>query len=274
MIRRVKIRVSMILLPLLASGAVAEDVAPKEVPVDVRRYTVEMIIFSYEQNVSAGSEIFMPDEPPPLVLSEEGNLLDGILPDGALPDEVAAIDEPELKEPELEEELDDEDRKYELVMLPEEDFILLDVIERLDNLDAYTPLMHFGWTQPTYPEEETESRPLNSFTTPPEGLEGDLTLYLSRYLHLAVNLQLDASAAVETEEALALDDFSNSYDDFGNDPVVAYPVRYRIEEDRIFRNGELRYYDHPKFGMLAKITRVEEEEPEELEEELLGYEGE
>ena len=125
-----------------------------------------------------------------------------------------------------------------------------------------------------YPEEETEVRPLSFFTTPPEGLEGDLTLYLSRYLHLAVNLQLDAPTVLETEEALALDDFSNSYNDFRDAPVVNYPVRYRIEEDRIFRNGDLRYYDHPKFGVLAKITRVEEEEPGELGEELLGYEGE
>jgi hypothetical protein len=274
MIRRVKIRVSMILLPLLAAGAVAQDVAPEDVPAEVRRYTVEMIIFSYEQNVSAGSEIFIPDEPPPLELIEEGDLLDGSLPDGAMPDEAVAIEEPELDELELV----DEDKKYELVMLPEEDFILLDVIERLDNLDAYAPLMHFGWTQPTYPQEETETRPLSSFSTPPDGLEGDLTLYLSRYLHLAVNLQLDAAAAEETEEALALDNFSSSYDDFGDDAAVTYPVRYRIEEDRIFRSGELRYYDHPKFGVLAKITRVEEEEPEEFEEEfeeeLLGYDGE
>jgi hypothetical protein len=52
------------------------------------------------------------------------------------------------------------------------------------------------------------------------------------------------------------------------------PVRYRIKENRILRSGELRYFDHPKFGVLAKATRVEEEEeePPELEEtELLGY---
>ena len=38
------------------------------------------------------------------------------------------------------------------------------------------------------------------------------------------------------------------------------PIRYSISEDRIFRNGELRYYDHPRFGVLARITRFEEEE--------------
>jgi hypothetical protein len=38
----------------------------------------------------------------------------------------------------------------------------------------------------------------------------------------------------------------------------------------------LRYYDHPKFGVLAKITREEtpDESEEEPEEELLGFDGE
>ena len=51
-------------------------------------------------------------------------------------------------------------------------------------------------------------------------------------------------------------------------------MRYAIREDRIFKSGDLRYFDHPKFGVLAKITRVEEEPEEALESaetELLGY---
>ena len=51
------------------------------------------------------------------------------------------------------------------------------------------------------------------------------------------------------------------------------PVRYRITEDRIFKSGDLRYFDHPKFGVLAKITRVEEPEVDEYEPELIGQPG-
>jgi len=52
------------------------------------------------------------------------------------------------------------------------------------------------------------------------------------------------------------------------------PVRYRILDDRIFKNGETRYFDHPKFGVVARITRVEEEELEEIElEEPLSTSG-
>jgi hypothetical protein len=50
------------------------------------------------------------------------------------------------------------------------------------------------------------------------------------------------------------------------DPEFITPsVFYRIEEDRIVRNNELRYFDHPKFGVLAKITRIEAEVPEDLD---------
>jgi len=139
------------------------------------------------------------------------------------------------------------------------------------------PSCTFGWTQATYPDEAVEARPLSSFATPPDGLSGELTLYLSRYLHLAVKLQLDASVADESEnvaDRFSFDDHFDGYRDFGLDETGHYPVRYRIEEDRIFRNGELRYFDHPKFGVLARVTRVEEEKPEEselpVEMEMLG----
>jgi hypothetical protein len=36
------------------------------------------------------------------------------------------------------------------------------------------------------------------------------------------------------------------------------PVFFRLQEDRIVRSGELRYFDHPRFGVIAKIMRVEE----------------
>ena len=289
-------KLPIILLPLLAAGALAQDTGLEEEQVQVRRYTVEMMIFAYEQSLSVGSEIFLPDEPPPFEFDMNQYLIDFILGDEMLPAEVTKPDEPELTEVELilHERQADPDDPYAFVILPEEDFVLLDVVAGLDELDAYIPLMHFGWTQPALPDEEPEVRSLSSFATPPEGLEGDLSLYLGRYLHLAVNLQMDSTTlekmadsevaedlqeAVEAEDRADRYDFGDGINEFGFDDmgvykVVTYPVRYRIEEDRIVRNGELRYYDHPRFGVLAKISRVEEQEPEEIEEELLGYDGE
>jgi len=244
-----KKRVSLLLLPLLAAGALAQETLEEEDELDIRRYTVEMIIFSYAQSVSTGSEIFPPDLPPDVEIVDDMLLDEDLEGTAALESIPEIVAEPEVSE-ELEEEAALEDKKYELKMLAEEDFELLETYEHLERLDAYEPMMHFGWTQPTYPDQEVAARPLSSFATPPDGLEGELTLYLSRYLHLAVKLQLDESFADEPVE-----------DGYYEDSPISYPVYFRIDEDRIFRNGELRYFDHPKFGVLAKITRVEEEEP-------------
>ena len=257
---------TLIALPLLTSVAQAQESldAEDEAEEEIRRYTVEMIIFSYAQDVATGSEIFVADEPP---------LLEDLLEE--LP-EVEVLAETDLEAyPETDSEAfseENDDDKFALVLLPEYDYTLGDIFEEMEKLDVYQPLMHFGWTQPTLPEEDTEALELQSLAMPPEGLAGSLTLYLSRYLHLVVDLQLDE--ADSTTPVYIFGDYNWQH----FDEPESNPVRYRIAENRIIRNGELRYFDHPKFGVLARITRFEEQEeptPEELLEdtELLGYDG-
>lgn len=222
---------------LLILPAVAQEPADDIEEQEIRRYTVEIIVFKYAEDVSSGSEVFLGDK--------------------------IEFDEDELEILELRPFRSVGDFKpmpdIEFVLLEEEDYQLTEALGRLQRLDAYEPIMHFGWTQATWPEEQTEPLSLYRFATPPADLHGSLTLYLSRYLHLVVDLQLDNPVASPL-------DYSTIQPQRG-------PVRYIINENRILKNGELRYYDHPKFGVLAKVTRVEEEEEEEdpEESELLGY---
>ena len=248
-----KKRTSLLVLSLLTSAAFGQDLLSQEEQASVRRYTAEIIIFSYAQDASEGTEVFIPDAPPLKDLLGEQMLTD----DDSLQCIPEIVESYELGEHKLE-GYELEGDPFGLVMLAEENFQLKDEFERLDNLEEYMPLLHFGWTQTTYPDDEQEVRPLSSFVTLPNGLEGDLTLYLSRYLHLAVNLQLDDTPVKELPC-----DYDN--DKPKESAPRTYPVRYRIEEDRIFRIGELHYFDHPKFGVLAKIIRAEEVEPPEDE---------
>ncbi len=242
------------LIPCLAAllwlaPVTAQDVELAE-EIEIRRYTVEVIVFRYAQDVGTGSEVFLPDEPE--LLPGEASLESG--DPGDPPAEPVEQIATEGEEPGL---LPD----TEFALLAEDDYELVESLEHLERLDAYEPLMHFGWTQATWPREQTEAIPLARFAEPPEGLEGSLTLYLSRYLHLVVDVQLMAPENVDEE-----------YSDDGLFGEQAPSTWYRISEDRILKNGELRYYDHPKFGVLAKVTRVEEEEEELPEDgELLGY---
>lgn len=248
-------------LPLLAQEVV--DVTDETEEPEIRRYTVELIVFRYAENVASGSEVFLPDEPEePL----DGESLE------ALEEGVPNVVEEALVEPGEEAEPFPD---IELVLLEEEEHQLTAAWEQLELLDAYEPLMHFGWTQATWPDEQTEAIPLALFALPPEGLDGKLTLYLSRYLHLVVDLQLRAPDQEIDEQPAPRRDYAyNEYaTDFGyedEEPAPPQPVYYRIQENRILRNGELRYYDHPKFGVLARVSRFEEaEEPGDGE--LLGY---
>ena len=268
---------------------------------EVRRYAVEIIVFSYDEDVAAGSEIFIPDPPPPeaeLLFDAEGNLvdLDGNLIDengnlidrqGNLIDEfgnpiLAVVAEEPLPAEDVEAVADGEeleDPEPGLVMFAEGDYSLTNIVDEFDRLDVYTTLLHAGWTQPTFPQEETLALELIEFSDVPEGLEGSFTLYLSRYLHLVIDLALDepeeAVEIIESEEPFF--SFGGTRRQFDDEPIEPQRIRYRIQENRIVRNGDLRYFDHPKFGVLAKITRVEKEEAEpdvdELAEPLLSGVG-
>lgn len=248
----------------LPALVLAQDAPDATVEEEIRRYTVEVIIFRYAQDVGTGSEVFVPDD---VVEEIAGEGLE-------LTDEATPVPEPEVIQPqEPDEELQEESEllpDIELVLLDEESFQLVDAYERLERLDAYEPVMHFGWTQATWPEEQTEAIPLHLFARPPEELDGSLTLYLGRYLHLVVDIQWRApEPAVESPTpASGFASFELPLEAAG--AIVSPPVYYRISEDRIMRNGEVRYYDHPKFGLLAKVTRVEEEAPTDPGE-LLGY---
>ena len=277
-------RIATILVSALClSTALAQDKNLDEDLVEeqaIRRYTVEVIVFSYEEDVSVGSEVFLPDPAPveeePLV-DADGNLIDEnelIITDFSEADEDLEEEIPPawIIDPgeEVSADVEARYRELNLVLLTEEELVLSDAIRQFELLDAYKTIMHFGWTQPTYPEEDTPAIELSLFAAPPEGLDGTLTLYLSRYLHLVVDLALDAPQ--EFEEAVEVDDSFFSFGDsraYYDDEVelVPQPVRYRIRENRIVKNGELRYFDHPKFGVLAKITHVEEEQEDELAEE-------
>lgn len=259
---------TFLILALCSLAATAQEELPLELLEieDVRQYTVEIIIFSYEENVSVGTEVFMPDKPP----QEDDPLLDIDAADAGFGGE----DEPSVSSGERS---GDEDvakaessfRELELVLLQKDELTLNKIARQFALLDVYESMMHFGWTQTTHPEAESAPIELRVFGDPPEGLDGSFKLYLSRYLHLVVDLALDAphdsDDSVPINQPVYSDDPTYSIGDsrpqygdvYGRRPL---PTRYRIQEDRIVKNGELRYFDHPKFGVLAKVTRVEKED--------------
>lgn len=238
--RQMLLTVLLILVPFVTANA-QESVPPDE---EIRRYTVEIIIFKYAQDVSTGSEVFPPDEPPQAPLFGE----------------VAADDENATVP--ADDEVPRRIRDIEFVALNRDEFTLSDTARRLELLEVYDPLMHFGWTQAAWPEEETLPIELRRFPGVPNDLDGRLTLYLGRYLHLVVDLTLDAPDAVAPAAVSRAPGSDYRDERLGINPAgpgAPGAVKYRINEDRILRSDELRYFDHPKFGVLAHVSRAEKD---------------
>lgn len=251
MMRRTLALIAALSVTGIGAAQDAENTADSDAVEVPRHYSVEVIIFKYLEDVSVGSEIFVPER---------------VVPDPEPVDEFAVEPEPE-PEP-VEEELAPV-YPFSVRSLPGDEMTLDEAYGRLERLDAYEPLMHFGWVQPTLAQEHTPALPLARFARVPDGLDGTLTLYLNRYLHLVV----DVSLAAPPEEASSASPYED-YDEFavpeygdGRATTSGYgeiylPLRYRIVEDRILKNGETRYYDHPKFGVIAKVLRIEDDEDE------------
>ena len=180
---------------------------------------------------------------------------------------------PERNEPQRGEELEDftepdamfpeEALLPDFTLTPVDELGMTDVIDTLERLDAYNPIMHAAWTQRALPRDESITMDLSMLAEPPPNLSGNFTLYLSRFLHLTVDLTLD-----NVEPVPVAVEVPNRSLFFGQQPRRKPGViHYTIEDDRIFKNGDTRYFDHPRFGVIARVTRIEEPEEGEEDEE-------
>ncbi|MDX1499880.1 MAG: CsiV family protein [Woeseiaceae bacterium] len=258
--------------------AIAQEAGDEEPP--ARRYAVEFIIFAYAEDVGLGTEIFPPEKPPaglpePLDGRTDGPVaVYGDRAAEALPADTRRGDPRPDDEPPVASGPTPAD--VDAVLLLEEEYSMGRILAQLERLDVYEPLLYGGWIQDAQPKETAVPIPLGFFGPPPAGLAGKFTLYLGRYLHLVADFELDGPAAPAA-------------DPYGFDAVASYgderrgwdtstappgPVRYRISEDRILKNGEIRYFDHPKFGLIAKVTRIETPEPAAEPLPLVGGAGE
>ena len=140
-------------------------------------------------------------------------------------------------------------------LLTDDQFQLVDEFERLDRLDAYTPLVHGGWIQEGLPEVDAipfDLSQLGAFNP-----RGTIRLHVSRFLHVRIDLSYQSDAVAITLAPRSFDGLAR----------LEFPPRYSLSVQRLTRSGELHFFDHPAFGVLVLVQPVPEE-PEATEEEL------
>jgi hypothetical protein len=146
-----------------------------------------------------------------------------------------------------------------------DELTLLPTLDRLDRLDAYTPLIHGGWEQNGLAEADAVPIDLGEFDS--SNPRGTIRLHMSRYLHISVDMAYrpellppeppgdplgPRTAPTVTEPPFGFRPFAAS-----EEPE---PAAYIMLEQRRILRGELNYFDHPAFGLLLQITLAPEPE--------------
>ncbi len=137
-----------------------------------------------------------------------------------------------------------------IAVLSSANYKLSDSAAHLRYSPNYKLLAHFGWTQRSLPKNRALPIKLVSDQFSDSLIpEGELELYVSRYLHIKVNLQAQQCVYPKTNNKQEFDQ-----------PQETTPSKqcikqvYRFKQNRKMRSKELHYIDNPIFGMLVYIT--------------------
>lgn len=126
-------------------------------------------------------------------------------------------------------------------------------VSRMTTDRGYDVLAHFAWQQPLRSNQHAipvliePSLQLRRTQTSP--LLGKIRVYQERFIHAEVNMELDRQIPTRIRTNFA---------QHQQIPINWLPEswRFRIEESRRIRYGQLHYLDHPIFGIMIKVDRV------------------
>ncbi len=210
---------------------------------ETKWYEVEVIVFAHETAMGMETEQW-PESPdlPPLERAVEllPPSMGSIAPEDAIPQPFVELDPAEFR--------------------------LAGVRDAMAQTNRYRVLLHKAWRQPVSENERAAAVHLHKYAAPrtaaqptpgiePEGspigtlgpgpsgqppepgdLDGIVRMRLGRYLHVDVDF-------VYRDERTAV-----------SAPVATESPRFRLQESRRVRSGELHYFDHPRLGALVLLT--------------------
>ncbi|MEM9171593.1 MAG: CsiV family protein [Pseudomonadota bacterium] len=220
----------LILLLTTVTG-LAQDAQPTpDAPPPPPEYEIELIVFEYVGGVVGSREDWdYIDTGRAQKQAELDAIADALVESEPIPIEVM---EPDTQEP------TPERLPLEFTPLIRDDFLLPDIETKMRNSRDYRPIYHAAWRQVIYDAANESPLPIGRVGQPPESLTGDTSIYVSRFLHLKLDLQLTKTRTGENGEPMA-------------------PLVYTLNERRKMRSGELHFFDHPRFGAVVLISRTD-----------------
>lgn len=132
-------------------------------------------------------------------------------------------------------------KKLETAVTPEaavsEPYLHPTISSLLEQDGHYRVLAHQHWQQTI--DAKTVAKPVRVTATNPTELEGTIRFFMSRHLHLDVDLL-----------------FRDISTGSGN-------VVYRLSEQRKLKSQETHYFDHPRLGVLVRVMPLDLEKGKE-----------
>jgi hypothetical protein len=132
-------------------------------------------------------------------------------------------------------------------LLGAEQLSLKETAKRLTSTGEYRILAHTAWSQPTADRQRAYTTELaEGISSSGLPLQAKIKLYKQKFEHIDIEVQLERKMPKGVIPEFA-QKHSLSVTDVGE------TWRFRLQESRKVKLGELQYFDHPMFGILLII---------------------
>lgn len=132
-------------------------------------------------------------------------------------------------------------RGLETAIVPEkiegDSFLQPTLTGLLEKDGHYRVLAYLRWVQTV--DAKSIAKPMRVTSITPGELEGTIRFFMSRHLHLDVNLLFRETLAAS-----------------GSEPAANV---YQMNEQRKIKTQEIHYFDHPRLGVLVRVMPVEKD---------------
>lgn len=143
-------------------------------------------------------------------------------------------------------------------MLPSSRHKLGGVSKVLKLSSEYRPVYHIAWQQP----ELTKSRAKKVHIKNPEAkINGTVNLRGGHLLHLDLDISYFVDLYTESVTSFTNNNMSEegASPDKVREEIIMTGTYAQMKETRRIKLNELHYFDHPLFGVLMRVTRLEVE---------------
>ena len=220
---------------------------------NIADHFIELIVFKYLDETSIGTEIFERKVISNYERVGDQNSIDttitsqSILKDNSIIEVLEKINAIQLNEIPT-------DKNILFKLAPRESWTLENIYNRLDRIKVYQPIIWNGWYQSLNKEDSSQIVSIRRLKNTLGLLEGNLRLYESKRgkLRLALDMSMleENTYQPESKEISNLENTNTSLES------ITELIRYPFSDDKEMKIDELRYFDHPKFGIIAKVTKI------------------